>query len=92
MLERAAVKQGTKVTFVLPEDGDGDRPVSVVGDFNDWKPGAHVLKPREDGSRAVSVVLPKGRMTAFRYLAGGGHWFDEGDADHHDGTNGYVHT
>ncbi|SEK47313.1 isoamylase early set domain-containing protein [Streptacidiphilus jiangxiensis] len=90
MLERAAVKQGTKVTFVLPEGED--RPVSVVGDFNDWTPGAHMFQMRADGSRAVSAVLPKGQVTAFRYLADGGHWFDDQAADHHDGSNGYVHT
>jgi hypothetical protein len=90
MLERAADKRGTKVTFVLA--GTDDTPVSVVGDFNDWTPGAHPFKAREDGTRAVSVVLPKGKVTAFRYLADGGWWFDEEAADRHDGVNGYVHT
>ncbi|WP_042388481.1 isoamylase early set domain-containing protein [Streptacidiphilus melanogenes] len=90
MLERAAVKQGTKVTFVL--SGTDERPVSVVGDFNDWTPGAHPFQAREDGSRAVSRVLPKGKVSAFRYLAEGDVWFDEEDADHHDGAKSYIHT
>ena len=89
MLERSATKRGTKITFVL---AGHDRPVSVVGDFNDWTPGAHLLEPREDGSLAASAVLPKGQVTAFRYLADGGLWFDDAHADHHDGTNGYIHT
>ena len=90
MLERVSVKQGTKITFVLPGTEAG--PVSVVGDFNDWTPGAHPFAPRKDGSRAVSVLLPTGQTTAFRYHADGGHWFDEEAADHHDGRNGYIRT
>jgi 1,4-alpha-glucan branching enzyme len=90
MLERAAAKQGTKITFILR--GTDEQPVSVVGDFNDWTPGAHPFQARGDGTRAVSLVLPKGRINAFRYLADGGVWFDEEDADHHDGANCYVHT
>jgi 1,4-alpha-glucan branching enzyme len=90
MLERASAKQGTKITFVLP--GTDETPVSVVGDFNNWTPGAHPFQPRPDGTRAVSAVLPKGQVTAFRYLADGGHWFDDQAPDHHDGHNGYIHT
>lgn len=90
MLERASAKRGTKITFVLPETGE--QSVSVVGDFNDWTPGAHVFQPREDGTRAVSAVLPKGQVFAFRYLAEGGRWFDDEAADHHDGRNGLIHT
>ncbi|MEY9875148.1 1,4-alpha-glucan branching enzyme [Streptacidiphilus sp. MAP12-33] len=89
MLERSATKRGTRITFVLPAD---ERPVSVVGDFNDWTPGAHPLAPRKDGSLAVSADLSKGQVTAFRYLADGGLWFDDPTADHHDGANGYIHT
>jgi hypothetical protein len=75
---------------VLP--GTAEAPVSVVGDFNDWTPSAHRFQPREDDTRAVSAVLPKGQVTAFRYLAEGGRWFDDEAADHHDGLNGYIHT
>jgi 1,4-alpha-glucan branching enzyme len=89
VLKRSATKQGTKITFVLPGH---DRAVSVVGDFNDWTPGSHPLTPREDGALVASAVLPKGQVTAFRYLAEDGHWFDDESADHHDGTNGYIHT
>ena len=66
--------------------------VSVVGDFNDWEPGAHPLELREDGMRGVSVKMPAETQMRFRYLAQGDHWFDDQDADGHDGTNGYLHT
>ncbi|MFI1067941.1 hypothetical protein ACH4TC_39500 [Streptomyces spororaveus] len=43
--------------------------MSVVGDYNDWRPGVHALTPRKDGNRAVTVELPTGRSHSFRYLA-----------------------
>ncbi|MFE2145323.1 isoamylase early set domain-containing protein [Streptomyces sp. NPDC059456] len=91
MLERKRLKNRTEVTFVLPEDTPPG-PVSVVGDFNHWNPAAHPLAPRGDGTRAASVALPPHGTHAFRYLAAGDYWFDDSDADHHDGTNNRLHT
>ncbi|MFJ3202901.1 isoamylase early set domain-containing protein [Streptomyces sp. NPDC086989] len=91
MLERKRLKNHTQVTFVLPE-GTPPGPVSVVGDFNHWDPAAHPLAPRGDGMRAASVALPAGGTHAFRYLAAGDYWFDDTDADHHDGTNSHLRT
>ncbi|MGW0658404.1 hypothetical protein [Streptodolium elevatio] len=45
---------------------------------------------RKDGSRAVTVAVPGADRLYFRYLAHGGHWFDEAEADGHDGRHGYV--
>lgn len=67
-------------------------PVGVVGDFNEWMPGAHVLEHCKDGNRAVTVGLPAKRVRCFRYLAAGDYWFDEDHADGHDGTNSLLHT
>jgi hypothetical protein len=72
----------TRVTFSLAADHPAD-VVSVVGSFNDWTPGRHQLVPRRDGSRSVSVTLAAGEHR-FRYLASGGHWFDDETADHID--------
>ncbi|MFF2195394.1 isoamylase early set domain-containing protein [Streptomyces sp. NPDC058157] len=91
MLERKRLKGRTQVTFVLPADQPGG-PVSVVGDFNHWNPAAHPLAPRGDGTRAASVTLPAHTSHGFRYLAAGDYWFDESDADGHDGTNSRLHT
>ncbi|MBT2451428.1 isoamylase early set domain-containing protein [Streptomyces sp. ISL-43] len=91
MLERKQLKDRAQVTFVLPADTPPG-PVSVVGDFNEWKPGAHDLKPRSDGTRAVTVRLPVKSVHSFRYLAAGDYWFDEDHADGHDGTNSLLHT
>lgn len=40
MLERTRHKNRTEITFVLSPDHPSQE-VSVVGDFNDWRPGAH---------------------------------------------------
>jgi 1,4-alpha-glucan branching enzyme len=83
MIRRKAAKDGIAVTFVLDED-DGV-PVSVVGDFNDWTPGSLPLRRRSNGTRSATVTLPAGSTARFRYLGAGGRWFDEPDADAHDG-------
>ena len=69
----------TKIVFVLPDDAH-DGPVSAVGTFNDWVPGVHKLVRRSNGTRSVSVAVPQGQEIRFRYLAAGGHWFDDEDA------------
>jgi hypothetical protein len=73
----------TKIRFVLP-DGLVPGPVSAVGTFNDWTPGAHKLIKRSNGTRSVTVDVPAGQPVAFRYLGEGGVWFDDEDA--HDIT------
>ncbi len=69
----------TKIQFVLPDDAI-DGAVSAVGTFNDWKPGAHKLVKRSNGTRSVSVAVPAGEKVQFRYLGEGGLWFDDEDA------------
>jgi 1,4-alpha-glucan branching enzyme len=72
-----------KVTFALPQD-QPTGPVSVVGDFNNWTPGEHVLAKRTNGTRSVSVTIPAGESVRFRYLGDGGQWFDDPEADRRD--------
>jgi 1,4-alpha-glucan branching enzyme len=74
-----------KVTFAIPAD-ESER-VSVVGDFNDWDPVATPLARQAETLRA-SVVLDGGRRYAFRYLADGGRWFNDDEADDYQG-NGF---
>ena len=69
-----ASTSATIVTFSL----NTDRPVSVVGDFNDWNPLAHPMRPFDD-LMSVTIELSPGRW-AFRYLADGGEFFDETSA------------
>jgi 1,4-alpha-glucan branching enzyme len=85
----SADKSGkSKISFVLPENVHAG-PVSVVGTFNDWQPGAHRLVKRSNGTRSVSVTVPKGSEVRFRYLGSEGTWFDDPDA-HEVGPEGGV--
>ncbi len=69
-----------KITFALPLE-QADQPVSVVGDFNGWDPLAHPLKKRSNGTRSVTVEAPANAEYRFKYLADGGGWFCEPDAE-----------
>ena len=69
-----------KVTFVL-STVDWGEPVSVVGDFNGWDPLAMPLRKRSNGTRSASIELPSGESYQFRYLAEGGIWFGDPEAD-----------
>lgn len=91
MIRRSNVAKtdNVKVTFALPQDNPSGQ-VSVVGDFNDWTPGKHVLAKRTNGTRSVSVTMPKGSSVRFRYLAEGGHWFDDPEADRRDHDAGVI--
>ena len=75
-----------KVTFAIPAP-ETDERVSVVGDFNDWDPVATPLARRRGMLRA-SVLLHAGHRYAFRYLADGGRWFNDDEADDYQG-NGF---
>jgi hypothetical protein len=81
----------THLTFALPCDAQRG-PVSVVGDFNDWTPGTHTLVKRTNGTRSVIVAVPAGTQLHFRYLADGGRWFDDSEADGYDQHGGLVHA
>ncbi|MBI1759524.1 MAG: isoamylase early set domain-containing protein [Actinobacteria bacterium] len=89
MLRRAQLFGGkSRVTFTLPAEHEAG-VVSVVGDFNDWRPGHHVLVARRNGTQSVSVVLPPGKHR-FRYLATGGVWFDDETADLVDDAGSHI--
>ncbi len=77
-----------KVTFSVADDG---RPVSLVGDFNEWDPQAHPMKRRSNGTRSVAVILESGRRSSFRYLADGAWFFDDPDGDAIE-PNGFGQT
>lgn len=81
MIEREPARGGdeVEVTFVLPI-GSGNGQTAVVGDFNYWDPAATPLRKRR-GQLSATVSLVPGRRYAFRYLAEGGRWFNDEEAD-----------
>jgi 1,4-alpha-glucan branching enzyme len=80
MIKRSTAADGVKLTFTLSLD-DTPNPVSVLGDFNGWDVLAHPLKKRSNGTRSVSVTVPAGGRYEFKYLAEGGTWFNDVEAD-----------
>ena len=89
MVKRSPMRNGkTRVTFSLPTDQPAGA-VSVVGDFNDWKPGRHELTRRRNGTRSVTAELSSGPHR-FRYLAAGDVWFDEPAADRIDDSGSVI--
>lgn len=72
-------EQTALVTFSLPESEHPEN-TSVVGSFNDWTPGAHFFT-EDQGVWSVIIEVPYGQQVHFRYLADGGRWFDDPDAD-----------
>ncbi|MEU0520848.1 isoamylase early set domain-containing protein [Streptosporangium sp. NPDC006007] len=79
-----------KLTFTVPFD----RPVggvSLVGDFNGWDPYAHPMERKENGTYQVTLTVPSQQPIRFRYLADGGQWFDDADADHRDEHGCHLH-
>jgi hypothetical protein len=79
-----------KIQFVLPDDVH-DGPVSAVGNFNGWTPGKHKLVRRANGTRSVTVTVPRGELVHFRYLGDAGHWFDDPDAHEFHAGGGVLH-
>ncbi|MFD1936595.1 isoamylase early set domain-containing protein [Nonomuraea mangrovi] len=79
-----------QLAFTLPADIPG--PISVVGDFNHWDPYAHPMTRTQQGPHTAVVALPAGATICFRYLAEGGVWLDEPDADERDERGCIVHV
>jgi len=81
LIRRSKVAKSTdvKITFSLPQEEPAGA-VSVVGDFNEWTPGTHVLAKRANGTRSVAITVPAGTSFRFRYLGENGHWFDDDEA------------
>jgi 1,4-alpha-glucan branching enzyme len=89
MIRREKKSDHVRVTFALPSQ-EPDGRISVVGDFNEWTPGAHQLRRRANGTRSVVVSVPIGTPMRFRYLGEGGHWFDDPDVEARHDENGVV--
>lgn len=69
--------------------------VSVVGDFNAWKPGKTAMKKVEDDGRFEAVItLPVDASYKFKYLRDDGGWVNDDAADsyfhHGDGNTDSV--
>ncbi len=62
MIRTSRSADRVKVTFSLPLQ-DAARRCSVVGDFNEWVPGAHELRKRANGTRSCPAAPACGSAT-----------------------------
>ena len=68
----------------------------VLGEFNDWAPGAVPMQKLKDGTFKASVDLEPGREYAFRYLLDESTWQNDAEADayaptpFHDAENSVI--
>lgn len=83
MLKKVNKKKSdqVKVTFVLPDDHPYGDEVSVVGDFNDWTPGANRFVRRSNQTYSTNVMLPEDSRFSFRYYSEDVGWINENEAD-----------
>ena len=96
MIETKKNRNNVRVTFILPGD-ESLGNVSVVGDFNGWKPGETPLTNGKDGCLSATIRLDKDGKYAFRYLSEERGWFNEDDAHDHEwgpfgSTNSVIQT
>src|SRR3954453_17329011 len=87
---KVAKSNDVKITFSLPTENPAG-PVSVVGDFNDWTPGQHVLAKRANGTRSIAGTVPAGAECRVRSPGDNGHWSAEPDVER-DGDAGLLIT
>ncbi len=82
MLTRTFSTTGTRtqVTFKL-KIADNISGGSVVGDFNNWTPGANKLKADKSGYLTTSISLPTNQRFVFKFLTTGGMWLNDDAAD-----------
>ena len=81
VIKKAADKNDkVKVSFVMPYS-EGQPAMSVVGDFNDWQPGATKMIKRNNGTCSVSLTLDTDQRYLFRYYTEDGAWVNDEAAD-----------
>lgn len=74
-------KDQVEITFQLKFD-DKVEGVSMVCDAHDWHPMP--MRHKGKGTWQLRTRFPVDRVVQFRYLASGGRWLNDDDAD------GYV--
>jgi 1,4-alpha-glucan branching enzyme len=53
--------------------------VALVGDFNEWNPGAHPMQQIPNGTWWIELTLPPGRYE-YKFLVDGQEWWNDPDA------------
>ena len=80
MIKSKAAKGKASITFTV-DPQVGAQVAAVCGDWNDWSPGADVMRPDGEGGFSLTVELAVGRAYRFRYLLDGHRWENDWAAD-----------
>jgi hypothetical protein len=83
--------QSDSVVVHLSLEAPEAEAVSVVGDWNDWDPKAHVMKDENgDGVWEVRIEVSKDREYEYQFLLNGDKWIPDPNAPLHvsDGFGG----
>ena len=93
MLRTTKIRNSQRVpaTFSLPPEAPDGKDLGRRRLQRLDAGAARAADPKRDGSRSVSIRVPGGRPVRFRYLAPGGHWFDDEHVAERDGGNCVVH-
>ena len=80
MIKSRKAKGRASVTFTLEPSVDA-QTAAVCGEWNDWSPGADVMRRDAEGGFSLTVDLDAGRAYRFRYLLDGQRWENDWAAD-----------
>ena len=80
MIKSRKAKGRAGVTFTLEPSVDA-QAAAVCGEWNDWSPGADLMRRDPEGGFSLTVDLDAGRAYRFRYLLDGQRWENDWAAD-----------
>ena len=82
MLKKQYLKSrnACKVTFYTPPELEAEKIV-LVGEFNDWRPGATPMQPLKDGRFKATLELSRDAAYQFRYFVDDSKWENDWAAD-----------
>src|SRR5271166_5035761 len=80
VIKSRKAKGRASVTFTLEPSVDA-QTAAVCGEWNDWSPGADLMRRDAEGGFSLTVDLDAGRAYRFRYLLDGQRWENDWAAD-----------
>jgi hypothetical protein len=81
ILQARAHSAGGQVTVSFRLEAPSASRVSLVGDFNGWRPGKLELKPGQGGVWEITVPLRRGGIYTYDFLIDGQQWVPDPHAE-----------
>ena len=82
MIEKSYSEKGDQcfVTFTIPDEWNAQAAV-LVGEFNEWNPGASKMTRTEKNGLGITMTLETGKTYRFRYLLDEMRWENDPQSD-----------